>query len=129
MNLRRFAVGSKHPVKEGDNLTIEEITGKIVEILDSKKAVDVNVIDVEGKTILADRFVVATGTSVTHIKSLAGEVEFQMKDKYGIVPDHVEGYETGRWVLLDYDDVVVHVFHEEERDFYSLEKLWQHSRA
>ncbi len=110
-------------------MTIEEITGKIVEILDSKKAVDVNVIDVEGKTILADRFVVATGTSVTHIKSLAGEVEFQMKDKYGILPDHVEGYETGRWVLLDYDDVVVHVFHEEERDFYSLEKLWQHSRA
>ncbi len=110
-------------------MTIEEITGKIVEILDSKKAVDVNVIDVEGKTILADRFVVATGTSVTHIKSLAGEVEFQMKNKYGIVPDHVEGYETGRWVLLDYDDVVVHVFHEEERDFYSLEKLWQHSRA
>lgn len=110
-------------------MTAEEVAGKIVEILDSKKARDISVIDVEGKTILADRFVIATGTSVTHIKSLAGEVEFQMKDKFGRVPDHVEGYETGRWVLLDYDDVVVHVFHEEERDYYSLEKLWQRSRA
>ncbi len=67
-------------------MTAEEAAGKIVEILDSKKARDISVIDVEGKTILADRFVIATGTSVTHIKSLAGEVEFQMKDKYCRVP-------------------------------------------
>jgi ribosome-associated protein len=110
-------------------LTAEETAERIVEILESKKAKDISIVDVEGKTILADRFVIATGQSVTHIKSLAGDVEFQMKDKYSCVPDHVEGYDTGRWILLDYGDVVVHVFHEEERDFYSLEKLWQRSRS
>jgi ribosome-associated protein len=109
-------------------LTAEQTAKNIAEILENKKARDVRIIDVEGKTILADRFVIATGQSVTHIRALAGEVELQMKNNWQRVPDHVEGYSTGRWVLLDFEDVVVHVFHEEERDFYSLEKLWQRSR-
>lgn len=110
-------------------MTAEETATIISQILDSKKGQKIEVIDVEGKTILADRFVIATGQSVTHIKSLAGEVELQMKNKYQRIPDHVEGYSTARWILLDFDDVVVHIFHEEERDFYSLEKLWQSSRS
>ena len=110
-------------------MTAEEKTQLIQEILEDKKAKNIENIDLEGKTILADRFVIATGTSVTHVKALAGEVELMMKNRHDIVPDHTEGYSSGRWVLLDYGDVVVHVFHQEERDFYSLEKLWRASRS
>jgi len=110
-------------------LTAEEKTQLIQEILEDKKAKNIENIDLEGKTILADRFVIATGTSVTHVKALAGEVELMMKNRHDIVPDHTEGYSSGRWVLLDYGDVIVHVFHQEERDFYSLEKLWRASRS
>ena len=81
------------------------------------------------KTILADFFVIATGTSTTHVKALADEVEYLLKEKDNRLVDHVEGFESSRWILLDYGDVVVHVFHSEERDFYSLEKLWQQSRS
>lgn len=110
-------------------MTAEQTVLLIQDILLEKKAQNVEIIDLEGKTILADRFVIATGTSVTHIKALAGEVELVMKEKYQRVPDHLEGYSTGRWILMDYADVVVHIFHAEDRDFYSLEKLWRASRG
>ena len=110
-------------------MTVEQKTQMIQTILADKKAKNIEIIDLEGKTILADRFVIATGTSVTHVKALAGEVEEMMKNNHQIMPDHIEGYHSGRWILLDYGDVVVHVFHAEERDFYSLEKLWRASRS
>ena len=110
-------------------MTAEQTALLIQDILLEKKAQNVEIIDLEGKTILADRFVIATGTSVTHIRALSGEVEIVMKDKYQRLADHIEGYESGRWVLMDYGDVVVHVFHADERDFYSLEKLWRASRS
>ncbi|MGI6334092.1 MAG: ribosome silencing factor [Saccharofermentanales bacterium] len=106
-------------------MTAEQTATNIRKILEDKKGLDIEVINVEGKTILTDRFVLATGNSVTHVKSLAAEVEKNMKDNYDRVPDHIEGYDTGRWILMDYADVVVHLFHSEERSFYSLEKLWQ----
>jgi ribosome-associated protein len=110
-------------------LTAEKTAQLIQEILEDKKAKNIEIIDVEGKTILADRFVIATGTSITHVKALAGEVELAMKTRHECVPDHIEGYSSGRWILMDYSDVVVHVFHAEEREFYSLEKLWRASRS
>ncbi len=110
-------------------MTAEETTLLIKEILESKKAQNIEIINIEGKTILADRFIIATGTSVTHIRALAGEVEMVMKEKHARVPDHIEGFESGRWILMDYADVVVHIFHAEEREFYSLEKLWRASRS
>jgi ribosome-associated protein len=110
-------------------LTSEETAQIIKTILEDKKAKNVEIIDIEGKTILADRFVIATGTSVTHIKSLSGEVELEMKNKHQRLPDHIEGFSTGRWILMDYADVVVHIFHADDREFYSLEKLWRASRS
>jgi ribosome-associated protein len=115
--------------KEDENLTAEELALTIKKILEDKKALNVEIIDVADKTILADRFVIATGTSVTHIKALAGEVEYEVKEQLHRVPDHVEGYSSARWILLDYEDVIVHIFHQDERDFYSLEKLWKASRG
>jgi len=110
-------------------LTASDLAQKIKTILEDKKAKDIDVIDVSDKTILADFFVIATGTSTTHVKALADEVEYLLKEKDNRLVDHVEGFESSRWILLDYGDVVVHVFHSEERDFYSLEKLWQQSRS
>ncbi|MBN1776038.1 MAG: bis(5'-nucleosyl)-tetraphosphatase (symmetrical) YqeK [Clostridiales bacterium] len=97
---------------------------KIAEILTNKKAADVEIIPVATKTIIADYFVIASGTSTTHVKALADEVAYVLKNECGISPERIEGMSTARWVLLDYKDVVVHIFHPEERANYSLEKLW-----
>ena len=110
-------------------MTASDLAQKIRTILEDKKAKDIDVIDVSDKTILADYFVIATGTSTTHVKALADEVEYLLKEKDNRLVDHVEGFESSRWILLDFGDVVVHVFHSEERDFYSLEKLWRLSRS
>ncbi len=105
-------------------MNAKEIADKIVQILIDKKAVDVEEIYVAEKTILADYFIIASGTSTTHIKALSDEVEFVLKRDEKLFPDHIEGLSTGRWVLIDYKDVVVHIFHPEEREEYSLDKLW-----
>lgn len=100
-----------------------QIVDKIVEILENKKARDISVIDIDHITILTDYFIICSGTSTTHIKSLADEVEFKMRE-IGINYDRKEGYNSARWILMDYGGVVVHIFHEEDRKFYNLERLW-----
>ena len=92
--------------------------------LSDKKAEDVQVIDISEISVIADYFVIATGTSSTHVKALADEVEAQL-DEAGISVSHVEGYRSNSWILLDYVDVVVHVFSDEAREYYDLERLWQ----
>lgn len=107
-----------------EKMDLLELSQKIVRVLSDKKAVDVELIPVADKTALADYFIIASGTSVTHIKALSDEVEFVLKNEDSLYPDHIEGLSTGRWVLLDYKDIIVHIFHPEERAHYSLEKLW-----
>ena len=106
-------------------MTQKDLAERISEILDSKKGIDIQVVDLEGKTIIADYFVIATGSSKPHIRALTEEVEIRLREDHKIEPLHTEGRESGRWILMDYGGVVVHVFHEEDRAFYSLEKLWQ----
>ncbi len=101
-----------------------EMAETIQKILDNKKGMDIQTINLEGKTVLTDYFVLATGTSTPHIRALCDEVQIKMKNDYNIEASHVEGYQSGRWILLDYGNVIVHVFHAEDRAFYSLEKLW-----
>ena len=93
-----------------------------VRALDSKKGLDIEVLQVADLTVLTEYFVLVTGTSNTHIRSLAEEVEFKLEEA-GIRPDRIEGKATG-WILLDYGDVIVHVFSAEQRAQYCLEKLW-----
>lgn len=95
----------------------------IVKALDLKKAEDIQVIGIRDLTILADYFVIATGSSTTHTRALADEVEFQMKEE-GTEPLRTEGYQSSSWIVLDYGDIVVHVFYKETRQFYNLERLW-----
>lgn len=98
-------------------------------ILRDKKGKDVLFLEVAEKTILADYFVIASASSTPHVRALAAEVEEILSKDYGLEPTHREGLESARWILLDYLDFVVHIFHEEERAFYSIEKLWAHSAA
>ena len=91
--------------------------------LDDKKAVDVRVLKVHDLTVLTDYFVIASGTSTTHTAALADEVEYQLGQQ-GIKPLSTEGFDSKNWVLLDYGCVIVHVFMEEARQFYGLERLW-----
>ena len=95
-----------------------------VKALNAKKGVDIEVIDVSGLTNIADWFILASGTSNIHVKTLVDEVEEQLKQEQGIDPKRVEGYPTAQWILMDYGDVIVHVFHPEAREFYSLERLY-----
>jgi ribosome-associated protein len=96
---------------------------RIVQTLQDKKAKDIKVLDIRDLSTLCDYFVIATGTSTTHVQSLCDNVEENMdKEEYKL--HHKEGFRNGRWILLDYYDVVVHIFYEEERKFYNLERLW-----
>lgn len=96
----------------------------IKDALDNRKGKEIVVIDTSGKTIITDYFIIASGTSTTHLKGLADEVIFKLKEE-GRECSHIEGYDTARWILLDYLDVVVHLFLEEEREYYNLERLWK----
>ena len=96
----------------------------IAEILDSKKAKDISVLHVEDKTVIAEYFVLCTGNSSTQVKALAGEVEFRTEQR-GLLPYSVEGRDNNSWILLDYSNVIVHIFSREAREFYNLEKLYE----
>jgi len=97
---------------------------RVIQALHEKKAQNVKAIDISELTSIAQYFVICSGTSVTHIKTLADFVEEKLAE-CGVHCLHREGYNSARWILLDYGDVVVHIFHEEDRDFYGLERLWQ----
>ena len=98
-------------------------------VLDNKKGMDVTVIEVGNQTILADYFVLATGTSNTHVRALADELEFKLNEEKGLSPNHIEGDETNKWIRLDYGSVVVHIFTPQGREFYKLERLWNGDEA
>ena len=101
-----------------------ELLQKIVKILDNKKGINIKYMEIKDVTTIADYFVITSGTSSTHIKSLADNVEYELK-KDGIYPNKIEGYETGTRILMDYGDVVVHIFTEKERENYKIEELWE----
>ncbi|MCQ2438506.1 MAG: ribosome silencing factor [Oscillospiraceae bacterium] len=109
-------------------LTPYEIARKAVQALDSKKARDITVLKTEKVSSLADYFIIATATSSTHGKSLVEETEKQLSEA-GEPPLRREGYRSGSWVLLDFGCVVVHVFMQETREFYNLERLWSDAVA
>jgi ribosome-associated protein len=100
----------------------------IINALHDKKAKDLRVIDIHQLTTIADYFIICSGTSTTHIKTLSDEVERKLKEK-NVNPLRREGYNSARWVLLDYGDIVVHIFHEEDREYYNLEHLWQDGKT
>lgn len=107
-----------------DAADAKALADAIADVLDSKKGHDIKVMHVEDKTVIAEYFVVCTGNSSTQIKALAGEVEYKMGlrgvDAYGI-----EGRDNNSWMVLDYSNVIVHIFSRESREFYNLDKLYE----
>ena len=107
-------------------LTSEQIAGIAAKALDDKKAVDIKVLKTAEQTVLADYFVICNGTSSTHIKALVNEVDKQLSEA-GEPPVRREGLRSDIWVLMDFGSVIVHVFTDEARKFYNLERLWSDS--
>jgi ribosome-associated protein len=93
----------------------------------SKKAQDIVVLDLREITSLADYFIICTGTNVRQNQAVSDEIHLKVKER-GELPISVEGYENAEWVLMDYGDVIVHVFLEKTRSYYDLERLWRHAR-
>ncbi len=100
-----------------------DLAVKIIKILDEKKARGITLLHVEAQTILADYFIICSGTSNTQLKSLAGEIEFKLGEE-NIPLRHMDGYTEASWIVQDFGPVIVHIFNRETRDFYNLEKLW-----
>lgn len=91
--------------------------------LDDKKADNIKIIDIREVTVIADYFIIAGGSNKNHIQTMADEVEKKLREA-GVVPKQIEGYKTANWILMDFRDIIVHIFNEENRLFYNLEKIW-----
>lgn len=100
-----------------------KLLNQIMQLLQDKKAIDLKTMDIMEQSTLADYFVIVSGTSTTHIKALADNVEVELK-KENIYPNKIEGYNT-EWILMDYGNVVVHIFTQKERQNYRIEELYE----
>lgn len=105
------------------NETIKKQAEQICEVLYDKKAMDIVAIHVADKTVVADWFIIASGRVPAQIKALCDEVESKAPS-FGLTLRRKEGYSEGRWIVLDYADILVHIFHPEERQYYNMERLW-----
>ena len=104
-------------------MTSYELAVLLAKALDSKKGQDIKVLKTEGLTTLADYFVLCTATSNTQVKAMSDACE-EAAEKEGERAHHIEGHRDGTWLLMDFSSVVVHVFTDEDRKFYDLERLW-----
>ncbi|MBQ6946845.1 MAG: ribosome silencing factor [Clostridia bacterium] len=102
----------------------QKILEVVVRALDSKKGQDIQVLKIDNITVMTDYFVICTGGSSTQVKALADEAEYQVTQQLCLEPIHKDLNDGGKWMLLDYAGVMVHVFCAESRDFYKLERLW-----
>lgn len=105
-------------------MTSYELARSAAKALSDKKGTDIVILNVSDQTIVCSYFVIASGKSSTQVRALGDHVEEQMKKQYDLSPLRTEGMREGRWGVLDYGDVVVHIFNEESRLFYYLERLW-----
>jgi ribosome-associated protein len=103
------------------------VLNEILKILENKKAVDVKVLPVNKKAVIADYFVIAGGTSFTHINAIAEELDYEFK-KIDIFPKIEKNGTSNSWILLDFGNIIVHIFTKEAREFYNLENLWENDK-
>ncbi|MBR2189183.1 MAG: ribosome silencing factor [Eubacterium sp.] len=104
--------------------TSQELAGIAYDAMEEKKAIDIKLINIESISTLADYFIIASGSNRNQVQAMADEVEERLS-KIGVEPKHIEGYRTANWILMDYGDLVIHIFDEENRLFYDLERIWR----
>lgn len=93
--------------------------------LEEKKANDIKIIDISGVSVLADYFIIASGSNRNQVQAMVDSVQEDLYKKAGAEAKQIEGYQSATWILLDYADIIVHVFDEENRLFYDLERIWR----
>ncbi len=108
--------------------TINNTLKTIVDALENKKAEELQLIDIREVSTIADYFVITNGTNMSQIQALADNVEEKLAIN-GIHPRSVEGYNTANWILMDYNDILVHIFDKESRGFYDLERMWRDGKV
>lgn len=115
--------------KEKVNMGAEKMESKAAariayKALEDKKGEDIKIIDISNVSVLADYFIIANGTNKNQVQALVDNVQEEL-DKVGVQVKQVEGYRMGNWILLDYGDIIIHVFSKEDRLFYDLERIWR----
>jgi len=105
-------------------MNTKELKNQLIEWIEAKGGEDIEVVDLEGKSVLADYFIIASGNNERQVKAISDHVQEQAA-KLELRPKGIEGERTARWILLDYYDIIVHIFHKEEREFYNIERLWK----
>ena len=116
-------------IMEENNLDYAKEMVKIaVAALDDKKGEDIRIIDISDVTVIADYFIIATGSNINQVQALVDNVQ-EALFKAGHETSKIEGYHTGAWVLLDYNDIIIHVFSKEDRLFYDLERIWRDGKT
>jgi len=105
------------------SLSIKEIALMAAESADDRKAIDIEVLDVHELTVIADYFIICSGNSETQVKAIANGIERDLSEA-DIEPQKIAGKSESRWILMDYADIIIHIFHKDEREFYELERLW-----
>ena len=105
-------------------MEIKEIVKKIYNIIDEKKGEDIKVIDISEVSTVADYFIIASGNNINQVQAISEEID-EVLGREGIMPKAIEGHRNATWILLDYRDIVVHLFLKEERVFYDLERIWR----
>lgn len=102
----------------------KELVQVVYQALDSKKAENIKIIDISNVSVVADYFIIANGLNQNQVQALVDSVQEELY-KVGYEPKQIEGYRTGSWILMDYGDIIVHVFSKEDRLFYDLERIWR----
>ena len=111
-----------------EQLSSKEMTRIAVKALEDKKGQDIRIIDIQNVSVLADYFIISSGSNSNQVQAMVDNVEEELH-KAGCDVKQIEGYQTANWILMDYGDIIVHVFSQEDRLFYDLERIWRDGKT
>jgi ribosome-associated protein len=114
--------------KIGGYMDSRELAKIAIAALEEKKGEDIRIIDISEVSVIADYFIIASGSNINQVQALADNVQEKLY-KAGAKERQIEGYNTGSWILLDFNDVIIHVFSQEDRLFYDLERIWRDGKT
>jgi ribosome-associated protein len=114
--------------RRGDMTDSRNMTAIAIHALEDRKAEDIRVIDITDVSVIADYFIIASGKNALQVQALSDSVE-EALGKAGFEPRHIEGYRSANWILMDYNDIIIHIFSEDQRIFYDLERIWRDGKV